>query len=79
MYKFLYNNKNRDSFTIACTGNTSILESKFFPPIQLNGKYQLGLKNQYSSNTIFNVKEQNNVLSYYNVNAYKMKKGVNDN
>src|SRR5436190_7391739 len=65
-----------DSFTIACTGNTSILESKFFPPIQLiNGKYQLGLKNLYSYNTIFNVKEPNNVLYYYKVNAYQMKKG----
>src|SRR5436190_778831 len=75
IYKFVYNNKNMDSFTIACTGNTSILESKFFPPIQLNGKYQLGLKNLYSYNTIFNVKEPNNVLSYYKVNAYNMKKG----
>src|SRR5436190_64436 len=54
-----------DSFTIACTGNTSILESKFFPPIQLKGKYQLGLKNLYSYNSIFNIKEPNNVIYYY--------------
>src|SRR5215468_1089497 len=55
-----------DSFTIACTGNTSILESKFFPPIQLNGKYQIGLKNLYSYNAIYNIKEPNNILYYYN-------------
>lgn len=54
-----------DSFTIACTGKSSILESKFFPPIQLDGKYQIGLKNLYSYNAIFNIKEPHNVLYYY--------------
>src|SRR5436190_14230215 len=60
-----------DSFTIACTGKSSILESKFFPPIQLDGKYQIGLKNLYTYNAIFNIKEPHNVLYYY-----EEKKGV---
>src|SRR5436190_14116509 len=75
MYTFLYNNKNIDSFTIACIGKTSILESKFFPPIQLNGKYQLGLKNLYSYNSIFNIKEPNKVLYYYEEKTFAMPKG----
>ena len=73
---FLCNNKNMDSFTIACTGNSSIIESKFFPPIQLNGKYQIGLKNLYSYNSIFNVKEPNNVLYYYEEKTLPLPKGI---
>src|SRR5215468_5054800 len=65
-----------DSFTISCTGNTSILESKFFPPIQLNGKYQIGLKNLYSYNYIFNIKEPNNILHYYEEKTIIIPKGV---
>src|SRR5215468_290235 len=63
-----------DSFTIACTGNTSIIISKFFPPIQLNGKYQIGLKSLYSYNSIFNIKEPNNILHYYKEYKIHMKK-----
>ena len=65
-----------DSFTIACTGNSSILEAKFFPPIELNGKYQIGLKNLYSYNSIFNIKEPNNVLYYYEEKTLPIPKGI---
>ena len=64
-----------ESFTIAVSGKTSILESRFFPPIQLNGRYQIGLKNLFSYNAMFNIKEPNNVLYYYKERSYKVPKG----
>ena len=64
-----------DSFTISFTGRTSTLESVFNPPIDLEGQYQIALVDFQSYNSIFNVKEPQNVLYYYKPKMYKMPRG----
>ena len=65
-----------DSFTISFTGRTSILESVFNPPIDLDGEYQIALVDFQSYNSIYNVKEPDNVLYYYKPKKYVMPRGV---
>lgn len=54
-----------DSFTITFSGKESTLESVFFPPIDLQGEYQIGLVDFQSYNSIYNVNAPNNKLYYY--------------
>lgn len=54
-----------DSFTITFTGKTSVLQSVFFPAIDLDGKYQIGLVDFQSYNSIYNVNAPDNVLYYH--------------
>jgi len=51
-----------ESFTITLTGNDPELKSVFFPPIELNGDYVIGLVDFQSYNSIFNVKKPYNKL-----------------
>lgn len=62
-------------FTISVTGNTSELKSVFFPPIDLNGDYEIGLVDFQSYNTIFNVKSPDNVIYYSDVDHITVPKG----
>lgn len=53
--------------TFTLTGNSNILTSTYFPPIELNPQYSygLGLVGFYSYNSIPNVQEGNNKFKYY--------------
>lgn len=64
-----------ESFTITFSGDTSVLESVFFPPIDLVGQYQIGLVDLQTYNTIYNVKKPNNVLYYYEPKIFVTTKG----
>lgn len=52
------------SFCLTLSGTSSILESNFFPEINLNGDYMLGLISFLSYNSIPNIDETNNLLHY---------------
>ena len=64
-----------DSFTITFSGTESELKSVFFPPIELNDDYVIGLVDFQSYNSIFNVKKPLNTLSYYKVEKITLPKG----
>ncbi|ORP61687.1 hypothetical protein, partial [Vibrio cholerae] len=64
-----------DSFTITFTGVEPELRSIFFPPIELNGNYVIGLVDFQSYNSIFNVKKPFNTLTYYKVQKLITPKG----
>lgn len=60
------------SFTLALTGDKSILSAKFNPPIYLeeNVEYAIGLTNFESFNVIPNIDEKNNKFYYGSNNQY---------
>ena len=64
-----------DSFTVTFTGTEPELKSVFFPPIELNGDYVIGLVDFQSYNAIFNVKKPINTLTYYKVQKITTPKG----
>lgn len=64
-----------DSFTITFTGMEPELKSVFFPPIELNGDYVIGLVDFQSYNSIFNVKKPLNTLTYYKMHKIITPKG----
>lgn len=64
-----------DSFTITFTGVEPELKSVFFPPIELNDNYVIGLVDFQSYNSIFNVKSPLNTLTYYKVQKLITPKG----
>lgn len=51
-----------DSFTLTLTGNSSVLEAEYFPPIELNSNknYVLGLVELLTFNSIPNIDKGNN-------------------
>lgn len=53
------------SLSITFTGKSSTLESVFFPPVDLQGEYQIGLVDFQSYNSIYNVNAPDNKLYYY--------------
>jgi hypothetical protein len=65
-----------DSFTVTFTGSEPELKSVFFPPIELDGNYVIGLVDFQSYNSIFNVKKPLNTLTYYKVNKITTPKGT---
>lgn len=64
-----------DSFTVTFTGVDPELKSVFFPPIELNGDYVIGLVDFQSYNSIFNVKKPLNTLTYFKVQKITTPKG----
>lgn len=52
------------SFIISLSGNSSDLESRFFPPIELDGLYECALLNLITYNSISNVKKDVNDKFY---------------
>lgn len=50
--------------TISITGNKSIIETNFNPPLLLNGRHECGLFYFSSFNSIPNIKENNNRFMY---------------
>ena len=64
-----------DSFTITFSGTKPELKSVFFPPIELNGDYVIGLVDFQSYNSIFNVKKPLNTLTYYTIQKITTPKG----
>ena len=64
-----------DSFTITLTGTEPELKSVFFPPIELDDDYVIGLVDFQSYNSIFNVKKPLNTLTYYKVEKITLPKG----
>lgn len=64
-----------DSFTVTFTGTEPELKSVFFPPIELNGDYVIGLVDFQSYNSIFNVKKPLNTLTYYKMEKITTPKG----
>lgn len=64
-----------ESFTITFTGTEPELKSVFFPPIELNGNYVIGLVDFQSYNSIFNVKKPFNELYYHKVEKIITPKG----
>ena len=65
-----------DSFTITFTGTEPELKSVFFPPIELDGDYVIGLVDFQSYNSIFNVKKPLNTITYYKVQKITTPKGM---
>ena len=65
-----------DSFTITCSGKEQVLESVFFPPIELKGKYEIGLIDFFGYNSIHNIVEPHNKLYYYDPQILLLKPGV---
>lgn len=68
-----------DSFTITLSGTEPELKSVFFPPLELNGDYLIGLVDFQSYNSIFNVKKPFNNFFYYEIEKFVMPKGKNIN
>ena len=54
-----------ESFTITFSDTKSNLVSTFFPTIDLDGEYEIGLVDFQSYMSIFNVRSPFNVLYYY--------------
>ena len=65
-----------DSFTVTFTGSEPELKSTFFPPIQLNGNYVIGLVDFQGYNSIFNIRKPLNTLTYYKVERIVLPKGI---
>ena len=59
------------SLSITFTGKQSTLESVFFPPVDLEGEYQIGFVDFQSYNSIYNVNKPDNVLYYHEPLEYK--------
>lgn len=64
-----------DSFTITLTGTEPELKCVFFPPIELDGSYVIGLVDFQSYNAIYNVKSPFNELHFYEVQEITVPKG----
>lgn len=64
-----------DAFTITLTGTEPELKSVFFPPIELNGEYLIGLVDFQSYNSLFNVKQPYNKFHYYEIQKIITPKG----
>jgi hypothetical protein len=60
-----------ESLSITFTGKQSTLESVFFPPVDLEGEYQIGFVDFQSYNSIYNVNKPDNVLYYHEPLEYK--------
>ena len=52
------------AFTITLTDSTSVLKANFFPPIELNTDYEIGLVSFSTWNSVPNVTEKNNKFYY---------------
>lgn len=52
------------SYTLTLSGNTTILNAEYFPPIVLNGNYECGLVDFQSFYTIANIDSTNNKFHY---------------
>lgn len=67
------------STTISITGNKSLIETNFNPPLLLDGKYECGLLYFSTFNSIPNVNDNNNGFSYgENGSEIKIPKGTYD-
>ena len=53
-----------DSFTLTLSGNSSVLETQYFPPIELslNKNYVLGLVEFLTFNSIPNIEKSQNTI-----------------
>lgn len=51
------------SLTLTLTGNSSVLSTEYFPPIELRGNYTCGLVDFQTYNSIPNVDVENNILN----------------
>lgn len=67
------------STTISITGNKSIIETNFNPPLIFDGSYECGLLYLSSFNSIPNINENNNLFSYGETDSeIKIPKGTYD-
>lgn len=64
-----------ESFTITFTGTEPELRSVFFPPIELDGNYVIGLVDFQSYNALYNVKIPFNKFYYYKIEKIDIPKG----
>lgn len=64
MFLFLINSSIKMALSITLTGNSSILEADFFPQIELNGDYEIGLISFITFNSIPNICHDNNMFYY---------------
>lgn len=67
------------SITLTITGNKSILQTNYNPPLLLDGAYECGLIYFSTFNSIPNVTEENNIFAYGNdVNKISIPTGIYD-
>lgn len=65
-----------ESFTITFSDTKSNLTSTFFPTIDLDGQYEIGLVDFQSYMSIFNVRQPFNVLYYHEVKKVEIPLGT---
>lgn len=66
------------SFTFTITGNESILQSEFIPPVLLDDSYECGLLYFSTFNSIPNIDENNNIFAYGKGKSIKIPNGTYD-
>lgn len=52
------------NMTFSLSGNKSVIESQYFPPLSLNGDYECGLLYFSACNSIPNINDKNNLFVY---------------
>lgn len=65
-----------DTFTLSLSSDTSVFETKYFPPLELNPrlKYYCGLIDFQTTNSIPNIDDFNNTFDYHK--TYETIKGI---